>query len=77
MPVSFLIKLSTISVTSLKTRLYHRCFLVKFSKFLTVFVLQNTAQRLLLIIAVSIVMKGEVANKTVNYVAKAKAYVPI
>ena len=32
---------------------------------------------LLLIIAVSIVVKGELANETVNYYTKTKAYVPI
>ena len=38
---------------------------------------KNTNRRLLLIIAVSIVVKGELANKTVNYDTKTKAYVPI
>ena len=39
--------------------------------------LQNTTGRLLLIIAVSIVVKGELTNETVNYDTKTKAYVPI
>ena len=39
--------------------------------------LQNTTGRLLLIIAVSIVVKEELTNETVNYDAKTKAYVPI
>ena len=33
--------------------------------------------KLLLIIAVSKVVKGELANETVNYGAKTKAYIPI
>ena len=37
--------------------------------------MQNTIGRLLLIIAVSVVVKGELTNKTVNYDTKAKAYV--
>ena len=37
--------------------------------------MQNTTGRLLLIIVVSIVVKGELANETVNYDTKAKAYV--
>ena len=36
---------------------------------------QNTTGRLLLIIAVSIVVKGQLANEAVNYDKKAKAYV--
>ena len=36
--------------------------------------LQNTTARLLLIIAVSIVVKGELANKTINYDSKIKTY---
>ena len=35
------------------------------------------AGRLLLIMAVSVVVKGELANKTINYDTKTKAYVPI
>ena len=37
--------------------------------------MQNTTGRLLLIRAVSVVVKGELTNKTVNYDTKAKAYV--
>ena len=36
--------------------------------------MQNTTARLLLIIAVSIVVKGELANKTINYDADIKTY---
>ena len=39
--------------------------------------MQNTIGRLLLLIALSIVVKGELANETVNYDTKTKAYVPI
>ena len=61
------------SATSLKARLYHRCFLVNFAKFVRKHILQNTTERLLLIITVSIVVRGELANKIVNYDAKTKA----
>ena len=39
--------------------------------------MQNTTGRLLVIIALSIVVKGEVAKETVNYGTKTRAYVPI
>ena len=38
---------------------------------------QNTTGRLLLVTTVSIVVKGELANETVNYDRKINAYVPI
>ena len=47
------------------------CFLVNFAKFARTPFLQNSTGRLLLIIAVSIVVKGVLANKTVNYATKA------
>ena len=47
------------------------CFLVNFAKFERTPFLQNSTGRLLLIIAVSIVVKGVLANKTVNYDTKA------
>ena len=47
------------SAASLRTRLKRRCFHVNFAKFIRTLFLQNTTRRLLLIIAVSIVMKGE------------------
>ena len=50
---------------------------MNFAKFVRTPFLQNTTRRLLLIIAVSIVVKGELANETVNYDTKTKAYVPI
>ena len=45
---------------------------MNFAKFIRKLFLQNTTRRLLLIIAVSIVlvMKGELANETVNYDTK-------
>ena len=48
---------------------------MEFAKFVGAIFLQNTNGRLLLIIAVSKVVKGELANKTVNYDTKTKAYV--
>ena len=53
------------------------CFLVNSAKFVRIPILQNTTGRLLLIIAVSIVVKGELENETVNYDIKTKAQVPI
>ena len=50
------------------------CFLVKFAR--TPF-LQKSRAQLLLIIAVSIVAKGVLANETVNYETRTKAYVLI
>ena len=52
---------------SLKSSLYSRCFLVKFAKFVGIHFLQSGTRRLLLIVAASIVVKEELANKTVNY----------
>ena len=49
--VSFLIKLQTLCLrpaTLLKKRLWHRCFPVKFAKFLRTAFLQNTSGRILL-----------------------------
>ena len=53
------------------------CFLVNFKKFARTPFLQNSSGRLLLIIAVSIVAKGVLANQTVNYETRTKAYVLI
>ena len=47
---------------------------MNFAKFVRTPFLQNTTGRLLLIIAVSVAMKGELANETVNYDTK---YVPM
>ena len=63
------------SATSLKTRLQRSYFLVNFVKFVRTPFLQNTTGWLLLIIAVSIVVKGELVNKTVNYDTKTKRVV--
>ena len=46
------------------------CFLVNFAKFLRTHFLQNSTERLLLIIVVSIIGKGVLANETVNYDTK-------
>ena len=51
------------SATSLKRRLQRRCFLVNIAKFVRTLFLQNTTGRLLLIIAVSVAVKGELTNK--------------
>ena len=48
-----------------------------FTEFVITPFLENITRGLLLIIAVSIVAKGELANETVNYDTKTKAYVPI
>ena len=53
------------------------CFLVNFTKFARTPFLQNSTGRLLLIIAVSVVAKGVLANNTVNYETRTKAYVLI
>ena len=53
------------------------CFLVNFAEFVRTSFLQNSTGRLLLIIAVSIVAKGVLANETVNYDTQTKAYVLI
>ena len=50
---------------------------MKFAKFVGTHFLQNTTGRLLLIIAASVVVKRELASKTVNYDTKTKPYVPI
>ena len=53
------------------------CFLVSFAKFVRAPFLQNSTGRVFLIIAVSVVAKGVLANGTVNYDAKTEAYVLI
>ena len=45
---------------------------MNFAKFVRTHFLQNTTGRLLLILAVSIVMKRELGNETVNYDTKLK-----
>ena len=49
------------------------CFLVNFAEF----VRTPALQKLIVIIAVSIVAKGVLANETVNYDTQTKAYVLI
>ena len=65
------------SATPLKASLQRRFFLVSFGKFVRTPFLQNTTGQLLVIIAVSIVLNGELANETVNYSTNTKAQVPI
>ena len=48
---------------------------MNFAKFVRTPFLQNITGRLLFIIAVSVVLKGELANETVDYDTKTKAYV--
>ena len=62
------------SATSLKIRLWRRYFLVNFAKLVRTPFLQKTTGRVLLILTVSIVVKGELANETVNYDTEFKAY---
>ena len=53
------------------------CFLKIFSKFARASFLQNSSGRLFLIMLVSIVAQGVLANQTVNYETRTKAYVLI
>ena len=53
------------------------CFLVNFAEFERTPFLQNSTGRVILIIAVSVVAKGVLANETVNYDTQTKAYVLI
>ena len=57
--------------------LFFWCFVGNFAKFVRTPFLQNSTRRLLLIIAVSIAVKRVLANETVNYVTKTKAYILI
>ena len=50
---------------------------MNFAKFVRTSLLQNTNGRLFLIIAVSLVVKEELASEAVNYDTKTKVYVPI
>ena len=50
------------------------CFLVDFLKFVRKSCLQNTIGRLLLVIAVSIVLKGQLENEAVNCDTKIAEY---
>ena len=60
------------SATSLKTS-----FLMKFAKSVGIPFLQNTTGQLLLIMAVSKVVKRKLANETLIYDRKTKAYVQV
>ena len=77
--ISFLIKFNFVYL-----QLHWKCefsagvFSCVFAKFVRTHFLQHTiTARLILIIAVSIVVKGESANETVNYDTKTKAWVPV
>ena len=50
---------------------------MNFVKFVRTPFSQNTTGQLLLIIVVSTVVKGELANENLNYDTKTKAYAPI
>ena len=50
---------------------------MNFAKFVRPPFLQNTTKRLLLVIAVSIAVKGKLANENLNYDKNTKAYVQI
>ena len=50
---------------------------MNFAKFVRISFSQNTTGQLLLIVAVSVVVKGELANEIVNYDTKTKANVPV
>ena len=50
---------------------------MKFEKFVGSLFLKNITGRLFLIIVASLAVKRELANETVNYDTKTKAYVPI
>ena len=60
-------RVSQNSQENICNRISFWCFLVNFAKFARTPFLQNSSGRLLLIIAVSIVAKGVLANQTVNY----------
>ena len=62
--------------TSVPESLFWR-FLVNFAKFVRTPFLQNSTRQRLLIVALSIVAKGVLANETVNYDTKTKAYILI
>ena len=66
---SFLIKLTLKICYFIKKE----CFLVNFAKYVRTPFLKNFTRRLLLIIEVSIVVKGKLAYETVNYDTKTKA----
>ena len=62
--------------TSVPESLFWR-FLVNFAKFVRTPFLQNSTRQRLLNVALSIVAKGVLANETVNYDTKTKAYILI
>ena len=55
-------------------RLQHLCSVVNLLKFVRTHFLPNATGRLFLIIAVSLVVKGELANETVNYDTEIESY---
>ena len=62
------------SATSLKRRLQHLCFVVNITKFVRIPFSQTTTGWLFLIIAVSLIVKWQLANESVNYDTKIKEY---
>ena len=66
--------LTSLICSFLKNKTLAQVFFVNFAKFVKTYLLQNATKRLLLVIAVSIVlvMKGELASKTVNCDTKTK-----
>ena len=62
------------TATSLKRRLQHLCFVVNITKFVRTLFLQTATGWLFLIIAVSLIVKWELANESVNYDTKIKEY---
>ena len=76
--ISFLIKLNSVDLQLNQKQVFSAAvFLWNFEKSVRTPFLQNTTWRMLLIIAVSRVVKGELENETVNDDTKTKAYVPI
>ena len=75
--ISFLIKSNSVDLQLIKSESLAQSFCCEFCEVCKKSFLQNTNGRLLLIIAVSLVLKGKLVKKIVNYNMKTKAYVPI
>ena len=71
--ISLLINLLTLICSFIKNKSLAQVFSCEFCEIWKNLFLQNTTGRL--IIAVSIVVKGELANETVHYDTKAEAYI--
>ena len=70
--ISFLIKLNSVDLQLNKKENLVQVFLVNFAKFVRTLFCRTPPGELLLNLAVSIVLKGELANETVNYDTKTK-----